>query len=860
MQLRPYQTASIESIKADWQAGFTDLLAVLATGGGKTIVFLKLLDDVLQPGQRALILSHRQELVSQPYERIAQFWPHRLPRTGIVMADRNETHGQIIIATVQTLQSDKRMAQLLQAGAIDYLVIDEAHHATANGYQKVVNALKDVNPRLRHLGVTATPLRADGAGLRQVYQKESAHYGIKELVKTGYLAPPRWLAIQTGISLSDIRSQGSGDDRDFNLRQLANVYETANCFDLVVESHRKYADGRQAVAFTVSVAGAYQLAETFNAAGIPAAAADGTTGTEERSRLLADFRSGKYQVLCNVALWTEGLDLPEISCVHQVRPTQSDGLYTQMIGRGLRLLPGKNDCIAEGQRVLTDVGMIPIEHVTTEMKVWDGESFTSHCGAVCRGEKEVITYAGLTATPDHKVWTDDGWKPFGECAANGTSISVTGNGWRPIWEIDGYRRNAENHKESPVSANALHNMRQRGNVVALKSAPGYSRLPQMWAERSAWKGSAESTEVALSARSGCATTVHQSERSKLQSVWRKGYRVPIRFATRNGRMGGGESGIAQGNGDRSYRQRWTLRAGQSAMGNADSECCQQHESKGEHRVSCIQKESPGNNVCGCDTAPLVATGNDTGTNHRKIQSPVMQAKRRVWDILNAGPKHRFTVEGLLVSNCLILDYAPVDSRNIAMLGDVLGVEAQRAAYVKESDEPGEVIAGFTFDGETKWLAGNPMEIVSRTLDYLNLSPWRWSAPEGKAGPIVLGLGVGDDGTDRTIVISKPADKMQVWLVAKRDGERWHVAYPVASGTFEECSEWATDYADKRGNSILARKQASWRSSPPSDGQINYARRLGVLRDGMTKGDVAEAITCKLALDAVARKERTVGWL
>jgi hypothetical protein len=102
--------------------------------------------------------------------------------------------------------------------------------------------------------------------------------------------------------------------------------------------------------------------------------------------------------------------------------------------------------------------------------------------------------------------------------------------------------------------------------------------------------------------------------------------------------------------------------------------------------------------------------------------------------------------------------------------------------------------------------------------------------------------------------------MQVWLVAKRDSERWHVAYPVASGTFEECSEWATDYADKRGNSILARKQASWRSAPPSEGQIKYAQRLGVLRDGMTKGQVAEAITCKLALDAVARKERTVNWL
>jgi superfamily II DNA or RNA helicase len=146
VNLRPYQVASIESIKADWQAGFTDLLAVVATGGGKTVIFLKLLDDVLQPGQRALIIAHRQELISQPYERIAQFWPHRLPHTGIVMADRNETHGQIIIATVQTLQSDKRMAQLLKAGAIDYLIVDECHHSTSASMQKVISTLKDVNP------------------------------------------------------------------------------------------------------------------------------------------------------------------------------------------------------------------------------------------------------------------------------------------------------------------------------------------------------------------------------------------------------------------------------------------------------------------------------------------------------------------------------------------------------------------------------------------------------------------------------------------------------------------------------------------------------------------------------------------
>lgn len=313
----------------------------------------------------------------------------------------------------------------------------------------------------------------------------------------------------------------------------------------MVESHKKYAADRQSVAFTVSVGGAYELADTFNRAGIPAAAADGTTAKGDRRQLLDDFRASKYQVLVNVALWTEGLDLPEISCVHQVRPTQSDGLYTQMIGRGLRTFPGKQDC-------------------------------------------------------------------------------------------------------------------------------------------------------------------------------------------------------------------------------------------------------------------------------------------------------------------LLLDYCPLESRNIAMLGDVLGVEAKKEAYIERKEDAGEVVAGFTFDGNVNWLSGNPMEIVSRQLDYLNATPWRWSRPDGKTGPMVLGLGPGDDNTDRTLVISPPAEQMEVWLIAKREEERWHRAYHVMAGSFEQCSEWANDYADKRGNAVLARKQAFWRGSEPSEGQVKFARRIGVYREGMNKGDVADAITCKLALDALKR--------
>jgi superfamily II DNA or RNA helicase len=529
-------------------------MITMATGGGKTVVFLQALDEVLEAGKRALIIAHRTELITQPFERIRDMFPHRFARTGIVQASQNDAHSQITIATVQTLQTDKRMKQLLASGSIDYLVIDEAHHATATTYVKVINALKEANPKMKHLGVTATPIRADAVGLRAVYQKESAHYGIRELVKQRYLAPPRWLAIETGISLAGVRSQGTGASRDFNQSQLASVFETDNCFELVVETHKKYAADRPSIAFTASVAGATALAQAFNDAGIPAVAADGTMTRESRAQCLEDFRAGKVQVLCNCALWTEGLDLPEVSCIHQVRPTQSDGLYTQMVGRALRILPNKVDA-------------------------------------------------------------------------------------------------------------------------------------------------------------------------------------------------------------------------------------------------------------------------------------------------------------------LILDYVPKETRNIAMMGDVLGVEASKEAYVKDADEVevGEPVAGFTFDGEeTAWLEGDPMELVSRTLDYLALAPWKWQQPDGKFGAMVLGLGRADDGVDRTVVISKPAEVVTAWLVARKEGERWHRAYEVMKGSFEDVSDWANEYAYTRGQKAIAGKSRRWASAEPSDGQVNFASTLGVWQQGMTRGECADAITAKIGIDAVERLLKKTG--
>ena len=342
--LRPYQIEAVDAIFREWETVDATLL-VAAVGSGKTQIFSEVLDRKLRAGGRGLVLAHRKELVEQARDRLLQFWPQWIGKVGVVMADLDECGRAITYATVQTLSSDARLARALAAGAFTIVVTDEAHHSAADSYQALYAKLREVNPALKHLGVTATPLRADQVGLKAVYQSTAAKYDIRDMIRAAYLVPPRWLAIQTGISLATVATRYDDGEKDYSARQLANVFETENCYDLVVETHKQYAAERKCIAFTVTVEGAYKLAEKFNAAGVRAQAADGTTGKRERAQILGDFRNGQTQVLCNVGLYTEGLDVPETSCIHQVRPTQSDGLYIQMIGRALRLFAGKTDAL-----------------------------------------------------------------------------------------------------------------------------------------------------------------------------------------------------------------------------------------------------------------------------------------------------------------------------------------------------------------------------------------------------------------------------------------------------------------------------------------------------------------------------------
>lgn len=347
MHLRPYQTDAISATLTAWQ-DHTDVLGVAATGAGKTVIFIKLLTQLLVTGQRAVVLAHREELIYQPIERlraVAGDWllhgALNRPRVGLLLGEQKDYDRQLTIATVQTLGREKHLQRLLSHGPIDYLITDEAHHAISPTYLRVCDGLRAANPELRHLGVTATPQRGDGLALANGFTHTAFTVTIADLVRQGYLVKPSWYAISTQISLDGVKTSHG----DFQQAQLAGRFDTDECRKVAVAAHKEYASDRPAIAFTVSVDGAYKLAEAFRDAGYTAAAADGATDKQQRRQILADFRAGRFQILCNCGLWTEGLDVPEIACIHLARPTKSDGLYIQMVGRGLRPVPGKTDCL-----------------------------------------------------------------------------------------------------------------------------------------------------------------------------------------------------------------------------------------------------------------------------------------------------------------------------------------------------------------------------------------------------------------------------------------------------------------------------------------------------------------------------------
>lgn len=328
MKLRPYQQEAKDAILSNWEDGYKKTLLVLPTGTGKTIVFSKVIEDRVNAGDRCLVLAHRGELLEQAADKLSK-------STGLVCSTEKAEQTslgsffRVTVGSVQTLMRDKRLQQFGQ-DHFGTIIVDEAHHAISDSYQKVLGHFHGANV----LGVTATPDRGDMRNLGSYFESLAYEYTLPRAIKDGYLCPIKAQTIPLKLDLSGVGTQ-AGDFKTSDLGTALDPY-----LEQIAEEMTKACQGRKTVVFLPLIKTSQKFCRILQEKGFAAAEVNGES--EDRAEILGAFERGEYDVLCNSMLLTEGWDCPPVDCIIVLRPTKIRSLYAQMVGRGTRLHPGKD--------------------------------------------------------------------------------------------------------------------------------------------------------------------------------------------------------------------------------------------------------------------------------------------------------------------------------------------------------------------------------------------------------------------------------------------------------------------------------------------------------------------------------------
>lgn len=332
MELRPYQKEAFEAIFADWggltREAVNKTLLVLPTGCGKTIVFSKVIEECVRRGHRVLVLAHRGELLDQAADKLEQSTRLKCAREKAEDSCLGSWY-RVVVGSVQTLCRESRLAKF-EKDYFDVIIIDEAHHCISPSYQAILNYFD----KSKVLGVTATPDRGDMKNLGQVFESLAYSYSLAKAIKEGYLSSIKAVTIPLKLDLSSVAQQ-AGDFKASDLGSALDPY-----LYQIAEEMKHYCLSRKTVVFLPLVATSKKFRDILNEKGFQAAEVNGNS--QDRADILEDFAHGKYNVLCNSMLLTEGWDCPSVDCIVVLRPTKVRSLYSQMVGRGTRLHPGKD--------------------------------------------------------------------------------------------------------------------------------------------------------------------------------------------------------------------------------------------------------------------------------------------------------------------------------------------------------------------------------------------------------------------------------------------------------------------------------------------------------------------------------------
>ena len=367
MQLRPRQKVFCDkSVAALDEHGNT--LGVAPTGAGKTVMLSAIVGNYVNRGASAMVLQHRDELVSQNRQTFERVNPKAT--TGLFTADRKEWGYGATFAMVATLAGERNLAGM---PPLDVLAIDEGHHAVAASNMRIIQTARERNPKLKLLLVTATPNRGDKKALRAVVDNVSDQINLKELIEGRFLVRPRTFVVDVGVqdALSGVRKTMN----DFDMTAVEAIMDKEVINERIIGewANREspyFAGDRQTVVFCSTVAHAEHVASAFRDAGVAAACIEGKMTSSDRRDTLAAYDRGELQVITNVAVLTEGWDHQPTSCVVLLRPSSYKSTMIQMIGRGLRKVdperyPGvvKDDCI------ILDFGTSILTHGSIEQDV-----------------------------------------------------------------------------------------------------------------------------------------------------------------------------------------------------------------------------------------------------------------------------------------------------------------------------------------------------------------------------------------------------------------------------------------------------------------------------------------------------------
>ncbi|KAK6507433.1 hypothetical protein TWF481_005866 [Arthrobotrys musiformis] len=360
--LRDYQEECIQAVLDHHQRGHRRLGISLATGSGKTVIFTQLIERIipLRPeATQTIIIAHRRELVEQAAAHCRNRYPDKTVEVEMGPSHATGT-ADITVASIQSITSSSTRISKFKPELHKLILIDEVHHAVSKTYRKALDhfGAMSSDSGVYVVGVSATFGRSDGLKLGAVMDHIVYHKDFVSMIDSGWLSKVLFTTVKTNISYENVKLRFNGD---FNLTELGDAVNTPENNDVTIRSWvEKAGDRKSTLVFCVNIKHAIDMTNLFRRFGYEAFYVTGETPLQERSKILDDFRAGKFPVLVNCGVFTEGTDIPNIDCVLLCRPTRSRNLLVQMIGRGMRLHPGKEDC-----HVIDVVGSVSRGVVTT---------------------------------------------------------------------------------------------------------------------------------------------------------------------------------------------------------------------------------------------------------------------------------------------------------------------------------------------------------------------------------------------------------------------------------------------------------------------------------------------------------------